>query len=156
MKQAFLAMLERLGYVLMHADTWQGLQRRLAEHEASEQRWTSGRQAASAASEGASSERLRQLAAQLAAAQEQLGQCTRDKNVATLQIARADSRVEAFKRENLRLTAELKRCREQVAQGDQSGRILALESENSALRRRLGDLDVYLEETRATRRPDYL
>jgi hypothetical protein len=85
-----------------------------------------------------------------------LAEWVNERHLLTLQMGRAQARVQAFKRRRDRLQTELRICREQISRVDTSGRIRELEAENRRLWQRISDLEVYLQETRGLSRPYYL
>lgn len=155
MKNAILALLERLGYVVLRVDMWRSMEHRLAQAEANTP--VVSQQAGLALHPGTDALRDQaQSISQPRTLQEQLDQCRHERDRLHRERTWAQRRLQATKRHHVHAHAELKRCRSQLARSDTTGRIRALEEENRRLAQRVLDLEVYLEETRGSCRPYFL
>lgn len=147
MKRLIIKTLSSFGYVLLRADTWQDVQRRLREAEAAKSKSAPAAPPPTPPPPPAPTTDPA-LDSQLAECRDQLAACAKERHLLSLKMGRAEASIDALARERDRLQAELAASQERFGRADTTGRIQELESKNKHLRQRLADLEFYLKETR--------
>jgi septal ring factor EnvC (AmiA/AmiB activator) len=145
-KQIILKMLVSFGYVLLRADAWQDMQRRLRAVEVTKSKNESETMPPPPPTPTPAP--APQLEGELTECRNQLAACASERHLLNVQMGRAQASVNALQRERSRLQGELAASREQLDGADPTGRIQELEAEKRRLQQRLFDLEVYLKETR--------
>ena len=126
--QLLRQLLLRFGVVTLRTETWEEFQANLASLQS----------------------QLTNSTNELAARTTELASVRSQQYAMELGVTRAQARVEAVKRWVGLVHAQLRTSNDLLRDGDGSGRIRQLEEENCELRKRLGDLEAYLKETRET------